>query len=420
MFNADQAINKWKSVLEHDGTPAITDPYRKAVTAVLLENQEKAQREQAAQNSGNGFLTEDAHAGNTSNAGTAAYTDPVLISLVRRAMPQLLAYDICGVQPMSGPTGLIFAMKSRYGQTDSDGATNTAFSSTDSEALFDGVDAAHGGAGTPTVGTGIATGTAEANITANMGFSIEKTTVTAKTRALKAEYTMELAQDLKAVHGLDAESELANILSQEILTEINREVIYNIDAAANTGAADGSVAGVFNLTADADGRWAVERFQSLLFQIEKEANAITAGTRRGKGNWAVVHSDVASALAATGRLDTSGVGGLNTDFAATTFAGNVGQMKIYVDPFAVSGLCIVGYRGSNPYDAGFFYAPYVPLTMVKAVGEESFQPRIAFKTRYGVAHNPIVAAVDSVGAVAANSNPYFRRFIVEAINDISA
>jgi hypothetical protein len=415
MFNADQAINKWKSVLEHDGTPGITDPYRKAVTAVLLENQEKAQREEAAQNSGNGFLTE---AGNTNAQGSATYTDPVLISLVRRAMPQLLAYDIAGVQPMTGPTGLVFAMKSRYGQPDSAG-TDIAISSTDSEALFNSIDAAHAGTGTPTAGTGNATADAEGNITANMGFSIEKTTVTAKTRALKAEYTMELAQDLKAVHGLDAESELANILSQEILTEINREVIYQIDNAAETGAADGSVAGVFNLVADGDGRWAVERFQSLLFQIEKEANAITAGTRRGKGNWAVVHSDVASALSATGRLDTSGVGGLNTDFAATTYAGNVGQMKVYVDPFATTGLVIVGYRGSNPYDAGFFYAPYVPLTMVKAVNEESFQPRIAFKTRYGVAHNPIVDAVSTDGTVAADSNPYFRRFIVEAINDIS-
>ena len=416
MFNADQAINKWKSVLEHDGTPEITDPYRKAVTAVLLENQEKAQREEASQNSGNGFLTEG---GNSNAASGAAYTDPVLISLVRRAMPQLLAYDIAGVQPMTGPTGLIFAMKSRYGTDDGSDAA-VAFGPGDSEALFDGVDVGRSGDNLHAAsGVGAATADAEGNITANMGFSIEKTTVTAKTRALKAEYTMELAQDLKAVHGLDAESELANILSQEILTEINREVIYQVDKSAFPGAADGSVAGVFNLVADADGRWAVERFQSLVFQIEKEANAITAATRRGKGNWAVVHSDVASALSATGRLDTSGVGGFNTDFAATTFAGNIGQMKIYVDPFAVTGLCIVGYRGSNPYDAGFFYAPYVPLTMVKAVGEENFQPRIAFKTRYGVAHNPIVAAVDSAGAVAADSNPYFRRFIVEAINDVS-
>ena len=413
MLNAEKELKKWAPVLEHADAPAINDSYRKAVTAKLLENTEVALREEAAASS---FQLNEAD-GNQ-NTSAVANPDPVLISLVRRAMPNLIAYDVAGVQPMSGPTGLIFAMKARIGD-------GTPIIKTDAEALFNEADTDFSGTGTHanglfdspanmTTGTGIPTATAEvANIANEMGFTIEKSTVTAKTRQLKAEYTMELAQDLKAVHGLDAESELANILSGEILAEINREVIRNIVV---TGKEAGlGVKHAFDLVADADGRWAVEKFQSLIFQIEQEANTIATETRRGKGNFVICSSNVASALAAAGGLKFGGEGEVAVDATGNTFAGTLnGKLKVYVDPYATTDYATVGYRGPNPYDAGMFYAPYVPLTMVRAVGENSFQPKIAFKTRYGLVANPITGTVDGVGN--ANTNPYFRTFRVKNIN----
>ena len=411
MFNSQTNIEKWKSILEHPEAPAIKDAHRMAVTAQLLENTEVESRKQSAALSN--FITEESGTGTV--ASSAANGDPVLISLVRRAMPSLIAYDVCGVQPMTGPTGLIFAMKARYNESDSAGAAG-AVTTGDTEALFNVADKTFSGDDS---GAGETTAFAEGDITANMGFTIEKCTVTAKTRALKAEYTMELAQDLKAVHGLDAESELANILSQEILAEINREIIGELDYAAKPGAQQTglSTTGIFDLAIDADGRWAIEKFQALLFQLDLEANTIFSQTRRGKGNLAIVHADVASALAATGKLDSTGVGSnVTSDYGQNTLVGSIGNMKIYVDPYASAGVVNVGYRGSNPYDAGFFYAPYVPLTMVKGIGEENFQPRIAFKTRYGIAHNPLVAGTVGTGASAGDDNPYYRRFVVENIN----
>ena len=419
MLNAEKEIQKWGPVLEHADAPPIKDNYRKAVTARLLENTEIAMREQA-QASSFGALSEDA------NQGTAAVAnpDPVLISLVRRAMPNLIAYDVAGVQPMSGPTGLIFAMKARYNPAAS-GAVTTG----DAEALFNEADTDFSGTGThaesadhatATTGTGLATAAAETTSTlGEMGFTIEKATVTAKTRQLKAEYSMELAQDLKAVHGLDAESELANILSGEILAEINREVIRSIvltGKQGGVGAGTAAATGAFDLVADADGRWAVEKFQSLIFQIEQEANAIATATRRGKGNFVICSSNVASALAAAGKLTFAGEGELAVDGTGNTFAGTLnGRLKVYVDPYAVTDYATVGYKGSSPYDAGMFYAPYVPLTMVRAIGENSFQPKIAFKTRYGLVANPITGVTDgTIGAV--NTNPYYRTFSVSNVN----
>jgi len=426
MLNAEKEIQKWGPVLEHADAPAITDSYKKAVTAKLLENTEIALREEAHASSF-GALNET-----SVTTGSVANPDPVLISLVRRAMPNLIAYDVAGVQPMSGPTGLIFAMKARYNDT-TDGANNPGKVTTaDTEALFNEADTDFGGTGTQagglfdspesgiTTGTGIATGTAEiggnnpgTNDLSEMGFTIEKSTVTAKTRQLKAEYTMELAQDLKAVHGLDAESELANILSGEILAEINREVIRSIVNTGKVGGVGSTEA--FDLVADADGRWAVEKFQSLIFQIEKEANTIAIETRRGKGNYVICSSNVASALAAAGSLKFGGEGELAVDAAGNTFAGTLnGKLKVYVDPYSTTDYATVGYKGTSPYDAGMFYAPYVPLTMVRAVGENTFQPKIAFKTRYGLIANPITGTIDGIGA--ANSNPYFRSFRVKNIN----
>jgi hypothetical protein len=422
MLNAEKELQKWAPVLEHADAPAITDSYKKAVTAKLLENTEIALREEA-QASSFGTLNEA-----DANQSTAAIQspDPVLISLVRRAMPNLIAYDVAGVQPMSGPTGLIFAMKAKYGDGN---AITGAPSVAQPEALFNEADTDFSGAGTqagglfdspaePTVaqtGTGIATNTAEtSSALAEMGFSIEKATVTAKTRQLKAEYSMELAQDLKAVHGLDAESELANILSGEILAEINREVIRSLVVTGKRGGI-GSTEG-FDLVADADGRWAVEKFQSLIFQIEQEANTIATSTRRGKGNFVICSSNVASALAAAGSLKFGGEGELAVDATGNTFAGTLnGRLKVYVDPYASTDYATVGYKGASPYDAGMFYAPYVPLTMVRAVGENSFQPKIAFKTRYGLCANPITGVVDgSIGA--SGSNPYYRTFKVSSLN----
>jgi len=444
MFNADaKLMEKWGPVLEHTDLDNIQDGHKKAVTARLLENQEVAAREEAAAVQGN-FLGEDAAANAT--GGSIDNFNPVLISLVRRAMPNLIAYDIAGVQPMSGPTGLIFAMKSRYGTQAGAEAlfdeANTAFSgaAVTQEAGPSGLESAVDdgdndlGSG-ETAGEivsdyagGMTTAQAEALGTGGSGgsfgemaFSIDKVTVTAKSRALKAEYTMELAQDLKAIHGLDAEAELANILSSEILAEINREIVRTVNRTAKLGAAQASVAvkGIFNMNTDSDGRWLAERAKGLIMQIEREANVIAKETRRGKGNYIICSSDVASVLAASGMLDYSPAlsTNLNVDDTGNTFAGVLnGRFKVYVDPYAGGAnpdYVTVGFRGSNPYDAGVFYCPYVPLTMVKAIGEEDFQPRIGFKTRYGMVANPFVATDGSVGGDRAN--PYFRIFRVDGI-----
>ena len=439
MFNSTDAQQKWAPILEHAELPEIKDNYRKSVTAVLLENQEKALAEERGQSSFQ--LNETAANATTGGTGNLANWDPVLISLVRRAMPNLIAYDIAGVQPMAGPTGLIFAMKSRY---TTQGGTEALFNEADTQ--FSGVGthgsdssslpAITGGTGADAdgvndsfgVGTGMTTAAGEALGTGasgagdfgEMAFSIEKTTVTAKTRALKAEYTMEMAQDLKAIHGLDAESELANILSSEILAEINREVIRTVNVKAKLGAQQANVAvpGTFNLDSDADGRWSVEKFKGLILQIEREANEIAKDTRRGKGNFIIVSSDVASALAAAGMLDYTPAlaTNLNVDDTGNTFAGVLnGRTKVYVDPYASVNYVTVGYRGTNPYDAGMFYCPYVPLTMVRAVGEQDFQPRIGFKTRYGMVANPFVGGAGSAETGTNRANQYFRIFGVSNI-----
>ena len=439
MFNADKNLmEKWGPVLDHESAPSIQDNYKKAVTARLLENQEVALQEERAQMQGN-YISEAAAANNIGGGNIGTF-DPVLISLVRRAMPNLIAYDIAGVQPMSGPTGLIFAMKSKYS---TQGGT---------EALFDEADTDFSGTGThqadptglsgvtdadtdgtiadeadtvSTYGEGLGTsaaerlgvgGTGDGSFN-EMAFSIEKSTVTAKSRALKAEYTMELAQDLKAIHGLDAEGELANILSAEILAEINREVVRTILKKAKIGALQTStaVSGIFDVNTDSDGRWMVERFKGLIMQIERECNVIAKETRRGKGNFIICSSDVASALAAAGMLDYTPAlaANLNVDDTGNTFAGVLnGRVKVYIDPYATVDFVCVGYRGTNPYDAGMFYCPYVPLTMVKAVGENDFQPRMGFKTRYGMVANPFVAAN---GTGTDRANQYFRIFRVDDI-----
>jgi hypothetical protein len=441
MFNADKNLmEKWSSVLDHESVSPIQDNYKKAVTARLLENQEVALQEERVQMQGN-YISEAAAANNV-GAGNIGSFDPVLISLVRRAMPNLIAYDIAGVQPMSGPTGLIFAMKSKYS---TQGGTEALFDEADTDFSGTGTHQAEptglGGATdadsdgsiadtaaadiTNTFGTGLATSAAERlgvgasgdGSFGEMAFSIEKSTVTAKSRALKAEYTMELAQDLKAVHGLDAEGELANILSAEILAEINREVVRTILTKAKIGALQTStaVSGIFDVNTDSDGRWMVERFKGLIMQIERECNVIAKETRRGKGNFIICSSDVASALAAAGMLDYTPAlsTNLNVDDTGNTFAGVLnGRVKVYIDPYATVDFVCVGYRGTNPYDAGMFYCPYVPLTMVKAVGENDFQPRMGFKTRYGMVANPFVAA-DGTGTDRANQ--YFRIFRVDDI-----
>jgi hypothetical protein len=423
MFNSETLEKKWAPILEAQDAPKFKDNYRKSITAVLLENQEKALKEENAQAA---YLAE----GNTIGAGDGAIKtwDPVLISLVRRAMPNIVAYDIAGVQPMTMPTGLIFAMRSQYQNA---AGANTA------EALFNKPDTAFSGTVTtaqgealtgngvngnyvdpdPAVGTVQIGRTTGANGTGfgQMGFTVDKTTVTAKTRALKAEYSMELAQDLKAVHGLDAEAELANILSTEILAEINREVIDTVNLKAQVAGINGS----FDLDQDADGRWAVEKFKSLLFQIEVEANAVAKATRRGKANFVLCSSNVASALAAAGVLDYAPAlsTNLNVDDTGNVFAGMVnGRLKVFIDPFATDDYVTVGYRGTNAYDAGMFYCPYVPLTMVRAVDPDTFQPKIGFKTRYGLVANPFAGNPTANGGTGANaSNPYFRKFTVTGI-----
>ena len=409
MFNTEEQMKKWAPVLEHSDAPAFQDEHRKAVTAKLLENTENALREERAQSS---FLSE-----NNQTVSAVSNYDPVLISLVRRAMPNLIAYDVAGVQPMSGPTGLIFAMKSRYNNLTSSPSL-TKVGTDDAEAL--GLEEPNTAFSGPKTTASAETLGADANPMGDMGFTIEKASVTAKTRGLKAEYTMELAQDLKAVHGLDAEGELANILSTEILAEINREVINTINAKAEVGLGNivESPTGDFDLAVHADGRWSVEKFKSLIFQLEVEANAIAFNTRRGKGNFVLCSANVASALAAAGSLDTAQINGLQVDATGNTFAGTLnGRLKVYVDPYAADDYVTVGYRGSNPYDAGLFYCPYVPLTMVRAVDEKTFQPKIGFKTRYGMVKNPFVEAVDLADPVGGDgNNPYFRRFTVSNIN----
>jgi len=432
MYLTENLQEKWQPVLEHPDLPKIEDSYKRAVTTVILENQEKAVREDRS------FMSEAAPA-NATGASVDNW-DPVLISLVRRAMPNLIAYDICGVQPMSGPTGLIFAMKSRYA------------SQTGTEALFDEADTdfgsrdaaggsgsatAHSGAnpavlndgspGTYTTGVGFTTAQAETlgdgtDEFAEMAFSIDKVTVTAKSRALKAEYTMELAQDLKAIHGLDAETELANILSSEILAEINREVVRTIYTNAKPGAqTNTSNGGIFDLDTDSNGRWSVEKFKGLLFQLERDANAVGQQTRRGKGNIIICSADVASALQMAGVLDYAPAlsTNLNVDDTGNTFAGVLnGKFKVYVDPYSANVLAkqfyVVGYKGTSPYDSGLFYCPYVPLQMVRAVGQDSFQPKIGFKTRYGMVANPFAEAAPVSTAGSANSNKYYRR--VQVVN----
>ena len=413
MFNSQNLQEKWAPVLEHGDLPKIDNPYKKAVTAVILENQEKAAKEDKA------FLGEIA---NITGDAAVANWDPILISLVRRAMPNLIAYDICGVQPMTGPTGLIFAMKSRF---TSNSGTEALFNEADSDFSGTGTHSASLNPGlmndtttSVTAGTGIATATAEASSSlAEMAFSIEKSTVTAKTRQLKAEYTMELAQDLKAIHGLDAETELANILSAEILAEINREVVRTIYEKAKKGAnINTTTSGTFDLDTDSNGRWSVEKFKGLMFQVERDANVIAQETRRGKGNILICSSDVASALQMAGILDYTPAlnNSLNVDDTGNTFAGTLnGRYKVYIDPYASNNTAAqyytVGYKGTSPYDAGMFYCPYVPLQMVRAVGENSFQPKIGFKTRYGLIRNPFAESSAQASDTGTDqANIYYR------------
>jgi len=439
MYLSEQAQQKWSKILNHADLPEIKDSYRKTVTAILLENQEKALREER------NMLSELAPANSIGDGTTGiAKYDPILIGLVRRAMPNLMAYDICGVQPMTGPTGLIFAMRSVYGNTRAAASleealyneANTQFSSSSftSALASSGTpkNGTHTGSnpvdGTYTRGGGMTTSEAEAlgdastNAFGQMAFTIDKTTVTARSRALKAEYTLELAQDLKAVHGLDAESELSNILSQEIMFEINREVIRTIYSVAKPGSPATATAGTFNLDVDSNGRWSVERFKGLLFNIERDANHIAQDTRRGKGNFIVCSADVASALAMAGVLDYTPAlsTNLTVDDTGNTFAGVLnGRYRVYIDPYsanlgAASQFYVAGYKGSSPYDAGIFYCPYVPLQMVRAVDPDSFQPKIGFKTRYGMIANPYVttsssSAVADADTFTANRNQYYRR-----------
>ena len=415
----EELMQKWKPILEHGALPGIQDSHRAAVTATLLENTETSMQEGESLGASGSLLSEAAPANST--ADMAKY-DPVLISLVRRAMPNLVAYDIAGVQPMTGPTGLIFAMRSKYEDTGS--KPEAFYGEADTDYSGAGTHANALGAGSETTGTGLDTADAEAlgdgvgAEFAQMSFSIEKVSVTAKSRALKAEYTTELAQDLKAIHGLDAETELANMLSAELLAEINREVIRTVYTNAVAGSQGGvATNGTFNLDVDANGRWSVEKFKGLMFQIEKEANQIAKDTRRGKGNMIICSSDVASALQMAGVLDYTPAlnsNNLNPDDTGNTFAGVLnGRFRVYIDPYAGANYMVVGYKGSSAFDAGLFYCPYVPLQMVRAVGENSFQSKLGFKTRYGMVSNPFAqGATVGSGALAANTNVYYRRTAV--------
>ncbi len=440
MYLSEQLQTKWEGVLDHPDLPAIKDPYRKAVTAVVLENQAVEMQKAAGMMTEAGAPTNSMGStnggfqGGSAAAGPVAGFDPILISLVRRSLPNLIAYDVCGVQPMTGPTGLIFAMRTRYaGQAGTEAfynEANTGFAGlgTAQTAISEGSlptevftsNAAAVAAMTTARAEALGDGAA-ANVFQEMAFSIEKVTVTAKTRALKAEYSMELAQDLKAVHGLDAETELANILSSEILAEINREVIRTIYSVSKIGAQIGTTtAGIFNLDTDSNGRWMVEKVKGLAFQVEREANTIAKTTRRGKGNIMICSSDVASALAMAGILDynsaLAGQVSLTVDDTGNTFAGTIfGRIKVYIDPYfpvgTTSEFAVVGYKGSNAYDAGIFYCPYVPLQMVRAVDTGTFQPKIGFKTRYGLVANPFAEGTDQgLGALNAQKNNYYRLF----------
>jgi hypothetical protein len=442
----DRLIEKWAPILNEESAGVIKDAHRRAVTAAILENQEIAFQKESQ------VLNETA----ANNTGNVQNWNPVLIALVRRAMPNLIAYDVCGVQPMTGPTGLIFAMKSTYKTTKggvADGAEaffneaivpfsgDSALSQTgtrgpsglagvtdtdnDSTLVDSGSTYVPTGIGTPPAGAGYTTAQAEAlgntgTKFAEMGFTIEKATVTARSRALKAEYSLELAQDLRAIHGLDAETELANILSTEILAEINREVVRTINAQAKIGCRQAGLQtlGIFDLSTDADGRWSVEKFKGLIVQLEREANVIAKETRRGKGNVIICSSDVATALVAAGMLDYTPAlsTSLQVDDTGNTFAGVLnGRTRVYIDPYAIEDYVTVGYKGTNPYDAGVFYCPYVPLQMVRAVGEDDFQPKIGFKTRYGMASNPFVGATPADGLATNRTNQYYRIFRVDNI-----
>jgi len=445
MPNLEHLQEKWAPILNHEGMDSIKDNHRAMVTAQLLENQEQMLREERE------FLGEAP----TNVTGAAIDNfDPVLISLIRRSMPNLVAYDLAGVQPMNGPTGLIFAMRSRYTDQTSGEAffdePNTAFSAQDNnQSLTGGFSDANAGFGTDSqsgtnpsvlnpvgsattsaynVGQGMTTAEAEAlgdatnNHFQEMAFSIEKVTVTAKSRALKAEYSLELAQDLKAIHGLNAEAELANILSTEILAEINREVIRTIYKSAEQGATlNTATAGTFDLDVDSNGRWSVEKFKGLIFQMERDANQIAQRTRRGKGNIIMCSADVASALTMAGVLDYTPAlnANLNVDDTGNTFAGVLGgKFRVYIDPYSANNdanqYYVAGYKGTSPYDAGLFYCPYVPLQMVRAVGENTFQPKIGFKTRYGMVSNPFAEGLtEGLGRLRANSNRYYRRVKVQ-------
>jgi hypothetical protein len=457
MFNAEHLQEKWAPILDYDGLDPIKDSHRRAVTAILLENQERELREERS------FLSEAPTVNTFSSTGTPGFSagasspvagfDPVLISLIRRSMPNLVAYDLAGVQPMNGPTGLIFAMRSKYANMNGTEAlfneADTAFSGQDNgfnltngftagsvgmgtttqrgtnPGLLDATYPATGDAQTYNVGQGMRTDDAEnlgqtsGDHFNEMAFSIEKVTVTAKSRALKAEYSLELAQDLKAIHGLNAEAELANILSTEILAEINREVIRTIYNVAESGAqANVATAGTFDLDVDSNGRWSVEKFKGLIFQIERDANAIAQRTRRGKGNMILCSADVASALTMAGVLDYTPAlnANLNVDDTGNTFAGVLqGKYRVYIDPYAANVSAnqyyVVGYKGSSPYDAGLFYCPYVPLQMVRAVGQDTFQPKIGFKTRYGIVANPFSQGTSAISGAGLdrNANRYYRR-----------
>jgi hypothetical protein len=453
-YLAEEIQNKWKPILEHQDLPSIKDTHKRAVTAQILENTERAISEGRAA-MGGGFLNEAGPtnsmvaSSSTANAGAIDTFDPVLISLVRRAMPNLMAYDICGVQPMTGPTGLIFAMRARYaGQDGTEAFYNEAqtgrsarggANASNSDAGYTNATDVGGAANnvgtTPSANTnatnslynfagGIKTqlaeglGSTSTSLFPEMAFSIEKVSVTAKSRALKAEYSLELAQDLKAIHGLDAETELSNILSAEILAEINREVVRTVVLTAEKGASEGTTTtGVFDLDTDSNGRWSVEKFKGLMFQLEREANQIAKGTRRGKGNIVICSSDVASALQMAGVLDYAPAlnsNNLNVDDTGNTFAGVLnGRLRVYIDPYAGSQYLVVGYKGSSAFDAGLFYCPYVPLQMVRAVNPDTFQPKIGFKTRYGMVANPFAEGVtEGAGRLVEDSNKYYRRVII--------
>jgi hypothetical protein len=480
-FLTEQALRKWKPVIDHKDMAPITDAHKRATIATLLENQEKAIKEQMLVENGNQVGTGMSPV--VGSEGNIKGYDPILIQLVRRAMPNLMAYDICGVQAMSAPTGLIFAMRSKYrspaAAAGAHGAeamfneADTAFSGATAASTFSGHTAggANRGAtgalggnfgfvdpflnssvlGDPTgasgltQGVGLSTNAGEGLTPNEMGFSIERVAVQANTRALAASYSIELAQDLKAVHGLDAETELANILSTEILAEINREVVRNVYRTARLGAQQTDLyyktiagglttggspyGGVYDLIQDSDGRWSAEKFRGLMFQIERECNQIAKDTRRGKGNFIICSADVASALAMGGFLNISPAlnVSLDVDDTGNTFAGTLnGKIKVYIDPYVDTAatnpnfIC-VGYKGTSPYDAGLFYCPYVPLQMMRAVTTDTFQPKMAFKTRYGMVANPFAEGANAGGgALTTRSNRYYRIFRVDNLHGVAS